>query len=159
MQLLGYDLSTDNLSHAQLAVIVAGLLFVFLVIEYRDRAIGTRRRPDLRTLPGSLPLVGNLFWVLKNNPNILESWASGQLDAQRDGDKRPVSFTLPFMRVIDATNPKAYEYIQKTAFQNFGKGTSALVSRALSRAPGSSRQDSILTDCAINRIYTSKYDA
>ncbi|KAL8280285.1 hypothetical protein RQP46_007399 [Phenoliferia psychrophenolica] len=106
-----------------LLVAAAGLAFVFLIATHWDgRAIGTKRRPDLATVPG-IPLLGNLLFLIKHGERHMENMTAFR-KANPDQNKT-ISLTVPGRRIIDITKPSWIEYVQKTNFPNFEKGPRA----------------------------------
>ena len=62
--------------------------FLYLVYQHRDgRAIGTKPRPDLDTVAGGVPLLGNMLQMIKSVETQLEWWTALR--------KRQVDPTLP----------------------------------------------------------------
>ncbi|CAH7675951.1 cytochrome P450 [Phakopsora pachyrhizi] len=92
--------------------------FVYIFINYRNRAIGTTKRKDPNFQDASgWPLLGNLIGTFVNRNRPLE-WAT-----IRSLQKSPgLSITLPWLRLIDISKPEWVEYVQKTNFQNYVKG-------------------------------------
>jgi hypothetical protein len=61
-------------TRSQKAGLFALLSFLFLVLKYPNRAIGTRARPDLDGIAWSgMPLIGNTYTILKNRNKFLQS--------------------------------------------------------------------------------------
>ncbi|EFP83988.2 uncharacterized protein PGTG_09701 [Puccinia graminis f. sp. tritici CRL 75-36-700-3] len=100
-------------------LVVCGLLYlIYLLIKYRDRAIGTSKRkdPSFTELPG-WPLLGQLPNMLKSRSRILEASTMTSLKVGPG-----FSFTIPGNRVIDISKPEWLEYVQKTNVKNYAKG-------------------------------------
>ncbi|OAV86123.1 hypothetical protein PTTG_01734 [Puccinia triticina 1-1 BBBD Race 1] len=97
---------------------LVALTLVYLLIKYRNRAIGTKKRndPAFSELPG-WPLLGELPGVIKNRSRPLEDFT---IKALKMGPG--FSFTLPGIRIIDISKPDWLEYVQKTNFDNYVKG-------------------------------------
>ncbi|KAI7951134.1 hypothetical protein MJO29_009808 [Puccinia striiformis f. sp. tritici] len=91
---------------------------LYLVIKYRNRAIGTTKRKDpaFHEDPG-WPLVGQLPTVIKNRARSLEEMTMRGL---KYGPGHAI--TVPGVRMIDVSKPEWLEYIQKTNFDNYVKG-------------------------------------
>lgn len=119
---------TLNWSLAGLAVLVFAMIY-----HYRDgRAIGTHARPDLETLPGGIPLLGHLYLVLKSSAKGSDpaglsprdrqvEWWSHQRSQQKDKSKT-LTISLPFLRVIDGTQPDLIRHMQQTRLDVYEKG-------------------------------------
>ncbi|KAF9926716.1 hypothetical protein FBU30_003748 [Linnemannia zychae] len=107
-------------TRSQKAGLFALLSFLFLVLKYPNRAIGTRARPDLKHIGwGGAPLVGNTFFVLKNRNRFLESLVEGFELMNTD----TMSTTILGMgQVIAINDPVNLEHIMKTNFENYEKG-------------------------------------
>ncbi|PLW25603.1 hypothetical protein PCANC_23303 [Puccinia coronata f. sp. avenae] len=90
----------------------------YLLIKYRNRAIGTTKRndPPFCEAPG-WPIVGGLPTIIKHRNRLLEDFT---IKGFRLGPG--FSVTLPGMRIIDISKPEWIEYIQKTNFDNYVKG-------------------------------------
>jgi len=97
---------------------LVALGLAYLLIKYRNRAIGTTKRddPPFAELPG-WPLVGELPAIIKHRERPLEDFA---IKAFKLGPG--LSVTIPGMRIIDLSKPEWIEYIQKTNFENYVKG-------------------------------------
>ncbi|KAM0756345.1 putative cytochrome P450 monooxygenase [Meredithblackwellia eburnea MCA 4105] len=125
------DLITFGTNNSQqpvslLTAFAAFALSYFLYQLYKHRsgnAIGTNPRPDLYSIPGGVPLLGDVIFVSKRADRYLE--ALGDIKKHRQEanmEHKAVSLTLPGHRMIDITKPEWIEYIQKTNFANFRKG-------------------------------------
>ncbi|KAI9020376.1 cytochrome P450 [Hyaloraphidium curvatum] len=78
------------------------LLYVaYIIYEYRDRAIGTMRRPDLKHMEGALPLIGNLLTVAKNSDVKLEAM---KRDFEKYGDVFRSTLYMPGLGGVDMIN-------------------------------------------------------
>lgn len=66
------------------------------------------RRPDLYT-PPTLPIIGNLLLVLANSNNQLEWLLKLRLERDALGDHRPISISLPFLRMVECSSPESIE--------------------------------------------------
>ncbi|KAN0066595.1 heme binding [Thecaphora frezii] len=102
------------------AVLVATLVvcvLAMLVLRYPDCAIGCDRRPDLKG-PRGLPLIGNLFWALKNrDPLGYQVYAQNKYGYAN-------THTIPGLgRLIDISRPDWIEHVQKTQFGDYVKGS------------------------------------
>jgi len=97
---------------------LVALGLAYLLIKYRNRAIGTTKRDDplFAELPG-WPLVGELPAIIKHRERLLEDFT---IKAFKLGPG--FSITIPGMRIIDISKPEWIEYIQKTNFENYVKG-------------------------------------
>lgn len=136
---------------AQLIVGMAATFFgyfLYLVYQHRDgRALGTKPRPDLDTVAGGVPLLGNMLQMIKSVETQLEWWTA--LRRKQDDPTLPLSkyldiygissspecsleslhafegITLPGMRLIDIKNDVAcLEHVLKTHFDQFEKVSS-----------------------------------
>lgn len=122
-----------------LAQLIAGTLLsisgylLYLIYDHRDgRAFGTKHRPDLDTLPG-LPLLGNMLQMIGSVEKQLEWW-TGLRKAQADSS-RPLSITLPGMRLIDISNDvECLQAILKDNFEQYEKVRESSPSSQSSRA-------------------------
>ncbi|KAF9971257.1 hypothetical protein BGZ73_005833 [Actinomortierella ambigua] len=105
-------LSRSNRSKLVLAVV--GLV----LFHFRGRAVGTRRRPDLKG-PWGLPLIGNMLMLSRVPPTKLYEFLESM--TQTYG---PIwSITLPFVgRMVNADSPEAVEHVLKTNFWAYEKG-------------------------------------
>ncbi|GAA5940667.1 hypothetical protein JCM1841_002016 [Sporobolomyces salmonicolor] len=119
----GFVLSTE-----QTIGLVAAMGLIYLLVEYRDHAIFTKRRPDLFTPPGQqIPLLGDVIGMIKNQDRAMERFAELK-DHHRNalakgGPSYALSMTLPDgRRMIEVSKPHMLEYIQRTNFQNYVKG-------------------------------------
>ncbi|OAV90897.1 hypothetical protein PTTG_28169 [Puccinia triticina 1-1 BBBD Race 1] len=100
-------------------IIFGGFAYLaYLLLEFRDRAIGTTKRKDplFKDVPG-WPLIGQLVQGLADSSNHLEASTRMALKL-RPG----YSTTVPGVRMIDVSKPEWLEYIQKTNFDNYEKG-------------------------------------
>ncbi|KAL8277459.1 hypothetical protein RQP46_010181 [Phenoliferia psychrophenolica] len=96
------------------------LVFLCFFIAYRDgRAVGTRSRPDLSTVPG-IPFFGNIFLLLRHGERQLELFTAIR-KTNKDLGKN-MSLTVPGHRFIDITRPSWIAHVQKTNFTNYQKG-------------------------------------
>lgn len=101
----------------------AALYLVYLVVYHRSgSALGTRPRHDVQTLSGAWPLLGNTLRVA-GEKRLLEEWSRGREEAIKKDPTKPFSLVLPFMRAIDISVPEHLEYVQKTNFANYEKGS------------------------------------
>jgi hypothetical protein len=119
----------------------AALYLVYLVVYHRSgSALGTRPRHDVQTLSGAWPLLGNTLRVA-GEKRLLEEWSRGREEAIKKDPTKPFSLVLPFMRAIDSECPRLLpsmhtltrlasvsvpehlEYVQKTNFANYEKGS------------------------------------
>ncbi|KAF9085623.1 hypothetical protein BGX23_009509 [Mortierella sp. AD031] len=107
-------------TRSQKAGLFALLSFVFLLIKYPNRAIGTRARPDLKSIAwGGMPLIGNTYTILKNRDKFLEAI----VENFEKMDTNVMSTTiLGLGRVIAINDPVNLEHILKTNFENYEKG-------------------------------------
>ncbi|KAK4057975.1 hypothetical protein OIO90_001194 [Microbotryomycetes sp. JL221] len=116
MELTNLDV---ELSNTQLVLIGFALAVVYVLIEYRDgRAFGTKHRPDLYS-PRGIPGLGNLIDVARHRDQVLEMMYQSYHD-NKSG--KTMSLVLPGQRMIALTKPEHLEHIQKTNFNNYGKG-------------------------------------
>jgi len=105
-----------------IAAIVASVLAFCLVclgIKFHDRAIGTskRKKTAFYQVPG-WPLLGQLPSMIKNRARVLED---STIKTLKHGPG--FSMTLPGTRLVDVSKPEWLEYIQKTNFENYVKGS------------------------------------
>ncbi|KAF9115735.1 hypothetical protein BGX27_006682 [Mortierella sp. AM989] len=100
--------------------LVAVLGLLFLIAKYPNRAIGTRARPDLKSVSiNGLPLLGYTLQLMWNRHNFLRYVMSFfELSGQ------PVMTTtiLGLGRIIGINNPELLEHVLKTNFENYEKG-------------------------------------
>ena len=98
-------------------IIFGGFAYLaYLLLEFRDRAIGTTKRKDplFKDVPG-WPLIGQLVQGLADSSNHLEASTRMALKL-RPG----YSTTVPGVRMIDVSKPEWLEYIQKSqSFNSF----------------------------------------
>ncbi|GAA6032201.1 hypothetical protein JCM8097_007122 [Rhodosporidiobolus ruineniae] len=116
-----------ELTTAQSVLLAVLASIALLLFKYRDgRAIGTRPRPDLYTVPGQqIPLLGDLVTMVKNQNRALERFLEihrNHADELAKDPSRAVSMTAPGRRMIEVSNPDHLEWVQKTHFQNYVKG-------------------------------------
>ncbi|BGP01480.1 putative cytochrome P450 monooxygenase [Rhodotorula toruloides ATCC 204091] len=121
------SVSHFELSTAQTVALVAAVYVAYLAWSYRDkRAIGTRPRSDLFTVPGQQWMfLGDLPTMVKNQDRQLDRFIEIRekyKDTLQKDPSRAVSITLPWRRMIEASKPEYLEYIQRTNFNNFVKG-------------------------------------
>ncbi|KAA1068783.1 hypothetical protein PGT21_001908 [Puccinia graminis f. sp. tritici] len=110
--------------------------FLYLLLRYHNRAIGTSKRKDSKfaDIPG-WPIIGQIPEVISNFSHPLE------LGMTRHLTFRPGwSVTMPGLRLVDISKPEWLEYIQKTNFHNYVKG---------------SRFHSVMTDVFGNGIFVT----
>ncbi|EPQ31816.1 cytochrome p450 oxidoreductase [Pseudozyma flocculosa PF-1] len=108
--------ATQSRSMLLLSLFLCGI--AMLMIRYPDCAIGCERRTDLKG-PRGLPLLGNLFWALKNRDPL-----GYQVYAQKKYGYGN-THTLPGLgRLIDISRPDWIEHVQKTQFSDYVKGPS-----------------------------------
>ncbi|KAM0788869.1 hypothetical protein ACM66B_002954 [Microbotryomycetes sp. NB124-2] len=118
MELSALDIQLTN---TQLVLALAAVIFVYVLWEYSDcRAIGTHHRPDLWS-PSGWPVLGNTIEVARNKDKVLEMMHQSYHD-NKSG--KCLTLTLPWQRMIALTRPEQIEHVQKTNFQNYGKGQS-----------------------------------
>ncbi|WAR61354.1 hypothetical protein PtB15_12B39 [Puccinia triticina] len=91
---------------------------VYLLIKFRNRAIGTpkRRDPRFSDVPG-WPLIGHLPKILQNRTRTLEELTTKGLQYGPGS-----STTVPGVRIIDISKPEWIEYAQKTNLVDYIKG-------------------------------------
>ena len=65
------------------------------------------------TVPG-LPVIGKLFYLIKNSSRQLELMLEMRAALNEKGDRRPLSLTVPFMRMTELLDPASLEYIQSS---------------------------------------------
>ncbi|KAH7047799.1 cytochrome P450 [Linnemannia elongata] len=105
---------------SQKAGLFAILSFLFLVLKYPNRAIGTRARPDLDGIAwGGMPIIGNTYTILKNRNKFLQSIVENFEKLDTDVMSTTV---LGLGRVIAINDPVNLEHIMKTNFENYEKG-------------------------------------
>ncbi|KAL8276743.1 hypothetical protein RQP46_010852 [Phenoliferia psychrophenolica] len=105
---------------AALLASVLAVCLAYLAVSFRDgRAIGTVARPDLYTVAG-VPLLGNLFHLLKHGDRHMEMFADFRKSNRQEG--KILSVTIPGRRLIDITKPSWIAHVQKTNFSNYEKG-------------------------------------
>ncbi|KAI1302162.1 hypothetical protein EDD11_005653 [Mortierella claussenii] len=107
-------------TRSQKAGLLALLSFLFLVLKYPNRAIGTSARPDLKSISWKgMPLIGNTYTVFKNRDKFLTVLVEN-FEKQED----PIMSTtmLGLGRVIAINDPVLLEHILKTNFENYEKG-------------------------------------
>ncbi|KAG0142585.1 hypothetical protein CROQUDRAFT_224839 [Cronartium quercuum f. sp. fusiforme G11] len=98
--------------------LIASVSLVYLLVRYRNRAIGTstRKDPSFPEIPG-IPIFGNLWSGIYHARRPLEYTTAIGLQHGPGW-----SFTFPGMRIIDISKPEWIEYVQKKNFSNFIKG-------------------------------------
>lgn len=98
------QLAGQHLTLTNVALVLIGFLLAVL-LHFNEHALGTRKRKDLYTVPGGHPLIGNLLSALSKNQGKRQmEWFSRERkrkDAM--GDVRPMTMTVPGMRMIDIT--------------------------------------------------------
>ncbi|KAF9142271.1 hypothetical protein BGX30_002979 [Mortierella sp. GBA39] len=105
---------------SQKAGLFALLSFLFLVVKYPNRAIGTRARPDLDGINwGGVPIIGNTYTIIKNRNKFLQSIIENFEKLDSDIMSTTV---LGLGRVIAINDPVNLEHIMKTNFENYEKG-------------------------------------
>ncbi|KAI9026358.1 cytochrome P450 [Hyaloraphidium curvatum] len=101
-----------------LALLVMGGYFVYLLVKYRDRAIGTRARPDLPPSPTAVPLLGDMLSVGKMQPYRLEEMlrktrAAGEGKVFRQTVPHP---SLGPLDIINVSDPKDIEDVLRDPY-------------------------------------------
>jgi len=93
--------------------------FLYLVVKYHNRAIGTARRHDSKfsEIPG-WPIIGQIPEVISNFSHPLELGMTRHLNFGPGW-----SVTMPGLRIIDISKPEWLEHIQKTNFEYYVKGS------------------------------------
>ncbi len=136
-------------TRSQKAGLFALLSLLLLIAKYPDRAIGTRARPDLKSISWKgYPIVGNTLTILRNRHKFLDaivenfesidgdvmyvnlpSFESQPFCSDRTSDDILLLLTLVrsttmlgLGRVIAINNPVLLEHILKTNFENYEKG-------------------------------------
>ncbi|UZJ55187.1 hypothetical protein CBS101457_004507 [Exobasidium rhododendri] len=107
---------------------VAGIILACLValaIAYPDRLVGTHARPEIKTVRGALPLLGNTKWILKvslKQIRVLDEFLRIQREDGAGG--QPITMTFPALghRAILINRPEYIHFCQKTEFDHFVKG-------------------------------------
>ncbi|KAH8918493.1 cytochrome P450 [Atractiella rhizophila] len=99
-----------------LTLVLALLFVVYLVFTHWNNALGTRRRPDLKT-HGAYPLIGNTLEYL-----FSEDMLELAVVCLRECGGPGFSDTVIGQRFIDVSRPDWIEYVQKTNFENYVKG-------------------------------------
>ncbi|KAF9977806.1 hypothetical protein BGZ73_004873 [Actinomortierella ambigua] len=94
-------------------------LLLFAILKYPDRAIFVQARPDLKgKAPRGYPLVGNMFEIIWNRENQLDSYL-----ATHKCFGPVFTKTVPIMgRYIAVNTPQHLEHILKTNMENYVKG-------------------------------------
>lgn len=105
------------------AVFIVGI--IALAAAYPDRLVGTAPRPELKTVRGALPLIGNTRWILaisRRKTKFLDELLRIQREDGPGG--QPITMTFPALghRLILANRPEYIHFCQKTEFDNFIKG-------------------------------------
>lgn len=97
------------------------LVLLYLLIRYPNRLVGTHpSRPGVHTFPG-LPLIGNTLTIVRRGTvdqlhRLLEQLRASPLPVY--------SWTFwPTGRIIMMSRPEYIEYVQKTNFENYTKGS------------------------------------
>ncbi|PLW34504.1 hypothetical protein PCASD_09792 [Puccinia coronata f. sp. avenae] len=93
--------------------------FMYLLLKYHDRAIGTTKKNDSKfpEIP-AWPILGQIPNAIANFSQPLE------LGMTRHLKYRPGwSMTMPGLRIIDVSKPEWLEHVQKTNFLNYVKGS------------------------------------
>ncbi|KAL1923550.1 uncharacterized protein VTP21DRAFT_8530 [Calcarisporiella thermophila] len=89
---------------------------VYLLVKYRDRAIGTRTKGRRLRGPRGLPLLGNTMTGLMNERRYYDL-----LQDENNLYGPTYSVTLPFMRIVFISDFENLEHVLKTNFQNYTK--------------------------------------
>ncbi|KAG0048498.1 hypothetical protein BGZ83_006561 [Gryganskiella cystojenkinii] len=107
-------------TRGQKAGLFALISFLFLLIKYPNRAIGTRARPDLEHIAWKgMPLLGNTISVIKNRNRFLTQIVENFERLDRDVMSTTM---LGLGQVIAINDPVLLEHILKTNFENYEKG-------------------------------------
>ncbi|KAF9990397.1 hypothetical protein BGZ75_002178 [Mortierella antarctica] len=107
-------------TRSQKTGLFALLSFLLLIAKYPDRAIGTRARPDLKSISWKgYPIVGNTITILRNRNKFLDAIVENF--ESTEGDVMSTTL-LGLGRVIAINNPVLLEHILKTNFENYEKG-------------------------------------
>ncbi|KXS19461.1 cytochrome P450 [Gonapodya prolifera JEL478] len=112
-----------SLSLPATVVLLLGLLVIFLVIAYPDRAVGTRVRPEVTPGEGAVPAFGHLLQIAKTDNYKLEDQLR---ETRRVGEDKAYRLTLynpatgP-LDVVVTSNVKDVETILKDPY-TFVKG-------------------------------------
>lgn len=99
----------------------ATLFFLYLLVRYPDRLVGTKAgRPGMYAVPGH-PLIGNLIGIAKNGTH---AQFHRFLAVYRSSPSPVYSWTFPPQgRIIMLNRPEYIEHVQKTNFDNYPKGS------------------------------------
>ncbi|KAI9030243.1 cytochrome P450 [Hyaloraphidium curvatum] len=96
---------------------VAAVAYVaYLFYEYSDRAIGTRRRPDLKHAKGAVPILGHTLRVAETLPYRLEAL---KRDYEENGEVFRQTVYMPGVGPLDmvhTTNPQDVETILRDPY-------------------------------------------
>ncbi|KAF9147225.1 Protein kinase alk2 [Linnemannia schmuckeri] len=105
--------------HKRILTSLIGAYILLYIFQHRRTAIGVKPRKDLKTLGGSLPLVGDIVKMTFQPRNQIS-----QRNEQNHKEIGKVfAFTLPFVgRVVDFTDPAVLEHVLKTNFWAYEKG-------------------------------------
>ncbi|CAG8655185.1 15461_t:CDS:2 [Funneliformis mosseae] len=89
-------------------------LFLYLLVKYPDKSIGTNERPDL-VGPRGLPIIGNLIGI------YLKGFTNFNYENLTKYGPNATSTSLGFGRLIAINDPECIEYVMKTNFENYIK--------------------------------------
>lgn len=101
------------------------LVFALLCLIAPDRYIFASHRKGIKEVPGALPLVGNLVFLLEiatKKRRFLDEFLKMQLTIGAGG--QPWAATFPYLggRVTSINRPEYIRWVQKTNFENYIKG-------------------------------------
>lgn len=131
------DLRMGNWSIAQIGWAFLGLSIVYIVVRYRNSAIGARAPlPRLTTDPTKKWPVGPKGSFLLGNQAVMAANAHRYLDLFMEWRNRyglGYEITLPGRRIIEVNHPVWLEHFQKKAFNKYGKSHLIATNAALQR--------------------------
>ncbi|SPO44319.1 related to Cytochrome P450 [Moesziomyces antarcticus] len=117
----------SSLEHLTATHVALGsvIVFVLLCLIAPDRYIFASHRKGIKEVPGALPIVGNLFFLLdiaSKRRRFLDEFLRMQTSIGAGG--MPWAITMPALggRVTSINRPEYIRWVQKTNFENYVKG-------------------------------------
>lgn len=106
-------------------VLVISFVFVLLCALSPRKYLFSSHRRGIKEVPGALPLVGNLFFLLEiasKKKRFLDEFLHQQRTIGKGG--MPWAATFPYLggRVTSINRPEYIRWVQKTNFENYVKG-------------------------------------
>lgn len=101
------------------------LIFVLLCLIAPDRYIFAAHRKGIKEVPGAVPIIGNLLFLLQiasKRRRFLDEFLNMQRSIGAGG--QPWAATFPYLggRITSINRPEYIRWVQKTNFENYIKG-------------------------------------